>query len=751
MKKSTLFLYFILTLFTSLNATDTTLEKVSIQLKWFYQYQFAGILVAKEKGFYEDLGLDVTIKERDPSQNNILQVLNGESEYGISDSVILRHRAQGYPVKVLSTIFQHNAMVLMSKKESQILSPYEIKGKRISYQEGLDDSIITSLLAFANLDKDDYIKKPMDFTHMQFVNDEIDISEAYISIEPYWLKKKYNIDVNIIDPRNYGIDFYGDLIFTTQKEIDEHPQRVKAFNEATLKGWKYALENREEAINIILEKYNTRDLEYEQLLYEARITENLIASKYVELGNVRKERFAVLSHLYVSDKLSKDVVDKAVNELIYNPDAKSDVLKEYIYPILIILLLLFIMVMLLYANNRRLKYLVSLKTKELEAAKLEAEQAVEAKSAFLANMSHEIRTPMNAILGFIEQLKKAEKDPERQKMFDIVQDSGQTSGQTLVHIINDILDISKIQSEHMELNIESTNFKILITNIESLFLPVLKEKNITYTTNIEKKIPDFTMLDITRIKQVLINIVSNAIKFTPNDGSIDIYVTIIDTTQMLQIDIKDTGIGIEKKNIDKIFDAFEQEDVTTTRRFGGTGLGLAISKKLIELMGGTIDVSSVLDQGSTFSIKIPYIQAEETPEEEDTQDKISRDIFQSKVLVVEDNLTNQMLMEIILDELNVSYDMANNGQEAVDIYNKDSNYGIILMDENMPIMNGIEAVQHIRQIEKDKDLSPINIIAVTANSLSGDQERFIQAGMNGYLAKPYTEDDIHEVLSTFLK
>ena len=748
MQKYNLFIFYIFLILSSLNAATSPLEKVSIQLKWFHQYQFAGIFVAKEKGFYKDAGLDVTILERDPSQNNILQVIDGESEYGISDSVILRYRAEGYPVKVLSTIFQHNAMVLISKKESQILSPYEIKGKKISYQEGLDDSIISSLLSFANLGKDDYTKMPMDFSHMDFVNGKVDISEAYISIEPYWLKKKHNIDVNIIDPKNYGIDFYGDLLFTTQKEIDEHPERVKAFKEATLKGWQYALDNREEAIKIILDKYNTRDLQYEQLLYEARITENLIASKYIPLGNVQKERFAILSHLYVNTKLSKEVLDEAVNELIYNVDNERNFLAQYMYSILIISVILLVLVLLLYFYNHRLKYLVFLRTKELEASKLEAEQAAEAKSAFLANMSHEIRTPMNAILGFVEQLEKGEKDPLRQKMFKTVQDSGQT----LINIINDILDISKIQSKHMQLNVESCNIKTLFTHTSALLSHLAKDKNILFTTSIDENVPDNAMLDSTRVEQIMINIVSNAIKFTQKNGCVTIYVSIDAKTQTLQIDVTDNGIGIAEKNAEKIFDAFEQEDITTTRRFGGTGLGLAICKKLVELMNGSIYLESVLGEGSTFSIKLPYIEPEIRSQEEDKkQNKSQRKIFNSKVLVVEDNKTNQMLMEIILKELNISYDIANNGQEAVDIYNEDSSYGIILMDENMPIMNGIEAVQHIREIEKDKNLPPINIIAVTANSLHGDQERFIQAGMNGYLAKPFTEDDIQEVLSTYLK
>ena len=265
----------------NLFASKVKLESVNVQLKWFYQYQFAGIIMAKEKGFYEDFGLDVTIKERNPKLNNIQQVLDGESQYGVADAVILRYRAEGKPVKVLATIFQHNAMVLLSKKGSGIISPYEIRGKKIAYQVGLDDSTITSLLEFAKLGKQDYTLMPMDYTHMDFVNGNVDVTESYVSNEPYWLKKEYGIDVNIIDPKNYGIDFYGDLIFTTEKEIENHPSRVKKFKNATLKGWKYALENTHETIETILKKYNSRNLTYDKLDYEAKITKNLIAETYI--------------------------------------------------------------------------------------------------------------------------------------------------------------------------------------------------------------------------------------------------------------------------------------------------------------------------------------------------------------------------------------------------------------------------------------------------------------------------------------
>ncbi|MFC2073908.1 ABC transporter substrate-binding protein [Campylobacterota bacterium] len=724
-------------------AQDKPLEKVSVQLKWFYQYQFAGIIVAKEKGFYEKAGLDVTIKERDPAFNNIEQVIKGESEYGVADSVILRYRAEGNPVKVIATIFQHNAMVLISKKESGIVSPYEMKDKKISYQEGLDDSIITSVLAFANLKDKDFIKRPMDFTHMDFISGEVDVSEAYISIEPYWLKEKYGIDVNIIDPKNYGIDFYGDLLFTTEDEIKHHPQRVEAFKNATLKGWAYALQHKEEAIDIILEKYNTRDLNRKQLMYEARITQNLIATNYIPLGESKKERFKVLADLYLTHGLSKRSLDKAVEEIVYDPLNKKSIFQEHLNLILGTSLALTILVLLLMLYNMRLSHLVRLRTEELEESKHKAESAAAAKANFLANMSHEIRTPMNAILGFVEQLQKGELDPSRKKMFHTIQDSGQT----LVAIINDILDITKVESGKMELEVRSHYLRNFFQELRDFFKTACDDKGIRLNVRFEDNVPQCTMIDEIRLKQVFINLVSNAIKFTESGGSITIDVLYNNDTGYLEFFVVDTGIGIAAENLNKIFNVFEQEDSSTTRRFGGTGLGLAICKKLIILMDGNISVSSTVGEGSRFYLRLPYRVCDEHSVIESEQMPTIKTAFQKgKVLVVEDNKTNQMLISLILDEFELDYEIANDGQEAVDMFANDPDYSVILMDENMPVMNGIEATRHIRAIEEERELTPTPIIAVTANALSSDRDMFMDAGMDDYIAKPYTEQTIKETL-----
>jgi signal transduction histidine kinase/CheY-like chemotaxis protein len=687
--------------------------------------------MAKEKGFYEDMGLDVTIKERNPKQNNISQVINGESEYGLADSVILRYRAEGHPVKVLATIFQHNAMVLISKKESGIVSPYEMRGKKISFQKGLDDSIISSLLKFASLDENDFIKMPMDFSHMDFVRGEVDVSEAYISIEPYWMKKKYNIDVNIIDPRNYGIDFYGDLIFTTEDEVKKHPKRVEAFKKATIQGWQYAMDHKDETIQVILDKYNTRNLQYEQLKYEAQVTDTLISAKFIPLGNVKKERFSILADLYKHRGVSKDDLDEAVNSIIYDPSKKSNFLQENIYIIITTLIVALVFIILLIYNNRHLNYLVKARTKELEKSKQIAEEAVSSKSRFLANMSHEIRTPMNAVLGFVEQLAKSEKEPDRVKMFEIVQDSGQT----LLGIINDILDFSKIESSKMVLDFKPAQVSSFMDSTLSMFEKSYANKKVTLSCKIDSDMPACILIDDTRLKQILINLLSNALKFTDENGTVTVELNYDKNSDMLSFKVSDTGIGIDAENLDKVFHAFEQEDVSTTRKFGGTGLGLAISHRFALLMGGDIKVESVKGEGSSFTVVIPYKEASLDSVPKDDKSEIqSAETLNGHVLVVEDNKMNQMLISIVLDAFGLTYDIAEDGQIAFDMFQEDNHYDVILMDENMPVMNGIESVKLIRGLEAQQHSQNTPIIAVTANALDGDRERFIKAGMNDYIA-----------------
>ena len=361
------------------------------------------------------------------------------------------------------------------------------------------------------------------------------------------------------------------------------------------------------------------------------------------------------------------------------------------------------------------------------------------KGDFLANMSHEIRTPLNAILGFISILKKGETDAKRKKHFDIVE----RSGETLLTIINDILDFSKMESGKLSVEHVTFDVKKLFEDVYALFSEKAKTKKIHLILKLNAEVPDKALGDVVRIKQIVSNLLSNAIKFTKENGEVTIEVWYRDG--YLYCDVTDTGIGIDKDNLSKVFSSFSQADSSTTRNFGGTGLGLSISKQLVELMGGSIDVKSVVNSGTTFSFNIKLKRVGDKMDYS-VEEEAFECIFEedNKVLIVEDNKTNQMLLEMLLMELDLKCDIVDNGEKAVKQV-QEKMYDIVLMDENMPVLNGMEATKKIREFD-----TSLPIIAVTANALVGDKDKFMKAGMNDYLSKPINVELLIKVLKKYL-
>lgn len=315
MKKN--LVYLILILFsTFLNAN----EKVVLQLKWFHQFQFAGYYAAKEKGFYDEVGLDVEIKERDLKYNNIDEVINGNAQYGVADSILILYRLKQQPVVIISPIFQHSPSVFISLKKSNISSVYELNNKDILFYPNDTDgfSLIAMIKKFdlnVNLirerHKDDYVK---------LINNEVDLMPAYIANEPFLLKEK-GYDVNIINPSNYGFDMYGDMLFTSEDEAKNNPNRVERFREATLKGWKYALENKEEIIQLIHTKYaNEKTIEH--LRYEANAIDSLINKDITPLGYLDEGRIRYISEMYKYYGLTESKID--LNNFLFDEITKED-------------------------------------------------------------------------------------------------------------------------------------------------------------------------------------------------------------------------------------------------------------------------------------------------------------------------------------------------------------------------------------------------------------------------------------------
>ena len=378
----------------------------------------------------------------------------------------------------------------------------------------------------------------------------------------------------------------------------------------------------------------------------------------------------------------------------------------------------------------------------LHEAKLSAEQANKHKSEFLANMSHEIRTPLNAILGFIGLIKNETKEDTTLKYIDIVDNSSKS----LLQIIEDILDFSKIESGKLDVEKIDFNTRDDFGIIIDLFQAKCSEKNILLSLTFKDNLPEAINSDPLRIKQVISNLLSNAIKFTKPNKKIEVIIGL--ENMHLDVSVKDEGKGIAEDKITHIFESFGQEDASTTREFGGTGLGLTISSALVKLLGGELKVKSKLGVGSEFYFKIPVAPAKRVVLLDETKEDTN--IEGKKILLVEDNQTNQLYMNILLQEMNISFDVASDGMEAIDSF-KANTYDAILMDENMPNMNGIEATRHILSIEKEKKLVHTPIIALTANALKGDKEKFLKAGMDEYLKKPIDKTKLNETLCFLLK
>jgi len=377
---------------------------------------------------------------------------------------------------------------------------------------------------------------------------------------------------------------------------------------------------------------------------------------------------------------------------------------------------------------------------QLAISKKAAEDANELKSQFLANMSHEIRTPLNAIMGFITLLHQNETDEQKLKYLNIVKNASDS----LLQIINDILDISKIESG--KLAIEPYNFNPYsdLIEIAELFQAKAAEKNITFKIKYNNNIPSVLYGDLLRVKQIFSNLLSNAIKFTPKGSKVKSVVWYKDGS--LHILVKDYGIGISEEKQKLIFEPFMQADNTTERKYGGTGLGLTISLHLAKLLGGNITLKSQKGKGSIFKLSLPMPIGEEdtSKEEENTDIKLS-----GHILVVEDYEANRMFVSILLENAGLTYDMANDGLEAIEKF-KSNKYDLILMDENMPNMGGMEATKVILKLEKEQNLKHTPIISLTANALQGDKERFLQAGFDDYLSKPIEPNILIPTIAKYL-
>ncbi len=411
---------------------------------------------------------------------------------------------------------------------------------------------------------------------------------------------------------------------------------------------------------------------------------------------------------------------------------------------------------------------------ELEKARQIAEKSVETKERFMANMSHEIRTPMNALIGFTNLLARTELDEKQAEFVNTIK----KAGENLLTLINDLLDFSKIEAGM--LRIEATTFELnaLVQSIQTLFTPKANEKRLIFDVQTSPRIPQNVIGDPTRVTQIVVNLLSNAFKFTER-GYVALTTELFDDNTdfaTIKITVKDTGIGIEKRELSRVFERFQQAQDDTTRLYGGSGLGLAIVKNLAEAMGGFVEVDSKIGFGSTFSVVLPFkkmnnkdlfsqrvsIDAEEVPPQylndlevhssnneqskRDFTTQIKGTIKAPRILVVEDNPMNQRLAALLLSDWGYDFDIVEDGKDALEQLQK-ADYQLVLMDIQLPTMDGYETTNIIRNEFKNA----IPIIATTAHAFAGEREKCLAAGMNDYIPKPLQEDAVLAMIQKYIK
>jgi signal transduction histidine kinase len=579
---------------TPVLAENPPLKNVTLQLKWKHQFQFAGYYMAIKKGFYRDAGMKVQLKEFSPDSNVANIVLSGEADFGIMDSDLIRIRSQGAPVVALGVIYQHSPLALVASSNSGIKELHQLKDKRVSLETHSVD--IHAMLKTANLKESDIKASEHHFNPNAILTDQVDAMSVYTTDEIFLLRQA-NFNYRLFSPRNYGIDLYGDTLFTTEKMIKNHPNLVEKFRAASSKGWKYAISHADEAVNYILETYGTRHSR-DHLLFEAQNTMDLMQSDILEVGYMHLDRWKHIYNVYKS----VDIVKNPVNFESFIYKSKQDNKKFYnvIIVISIILLGTAVIAVTYILINKKLKHQVNqsnLLKQQLKGYAADLKRSNDALESFATIASHDLQEPLRKIIFFGEKIKQIEGLETQGKHYI---ERMQAAVGRMQNFIKDLLELSKINSNPKP-------FKSLDLNkIISEVLTDMETRIEETKANIIIETLPRVLADKFQIRQLFLNLISNAIKFHREGVPPKIEIKSKSVHDgFWEISFKDNGVGFEINNAEKILKPFER--LHGRSKYEGTGIGLAICDKIIERHGGHINIQSSPGQGSTFCVSLPNV------------------------------------------------------------------------------------------------------------------------------------------------
>ncbi|WP_346236347.1 ATP-binding protein [Niabella insulamsoli] len=552
----------------------------------------------------------------------------------------------------------------------------------------------------------------------------------------------FRINIKIQELVNLSFDLEGKLKRITAEADESHIQRLE--DSLTVLGYNVGIlasdsliegQPISKAINNIIDS---------QVYFSQRILEESLHDSGIGLTQLKDSLRALKAGDRVYDNCQK-FQETLKNNLQRTLDTNSEQASKLsffnrILAIFSILAILVLATIIIRRQSQQMKLIVELKDAELAALK-----SKNAKDEFLANMSHELRTPLNALIGFGKLLDDTPLNGQQKEYVDIIK----SSGYNLLHIVNDVLDLSKIEAGKLTVAHRPFNLFDLVDRIEKMFAPAINEKKLTYSCDLDDRIPEYVIGDPDRLQQILINLISNAIKFT-SSGSVTVSTGVVwvdedDKYFKLSFTVRDTGMGIPKDKIATIFERFEQVEQGARRQHGGTGLGLTIVKNLVERMGGSVSVYSHVNEGSEFNFTciLEKTNTVETKEVSSAADSASFNGF--KVLVVEDNRANQVLIKHIFNKHELTPVMTDNGQKAIEILREQA-FDLVFMDIQMPVMDGYRAVGLIRN-----ELSlKTPVIAMTAYVSEGEVEKCLAAGFTDYMAKPLDEELLVQKMTLYL-